>query len=57
MNIRNKRLMVSKILKVGLGRIWFDPSRSNEIKEAITRDDLRKLIAQGVILLKQKKGI
>ncbi len=57
MNIRNKRVMVSKLLKVGLDRIWFDPDKSNEIKEAITRDDLRKLITQGVILVKQKKGI
>lgn len=57
MNLRNKKVIVSKILKVGLGRVWFDQNRIKDIKEAITRDDLRKLIVEGVILVKQKKGI
>jgi len=57
MNLRNKRLIVSRILKVGLDRVWFDPNKGNEIKEAITRDDLRKLVTSGVILVKQKKGV
>ncbi len=57
MNLRNKRLIASRILKVGLDRVWFDPGRGSEIKEAITRDDLRKLIVNGAILVKQKKGV
>lgn len=57
MNLRNKRSIASRILKVGLGRVWFDPNRATEIKDAITKDDLRKLIASGTILVKQKKGV
>ena len=57
MNIRNKKLIASKILKVGLGRVWFDPAKNTEIKEAITREDIKKLVATGVILVKQKKGV
>src|SRR3989338_6604095 len=57
MNLRSKKLMASKVLKVGLGRVWFDPSKFTEIKEAITREDIRKLISHGIILVKQKEGI
>ncbi len=57
MNLKNKKLMASKILKVGLTRVWFDPNKMNEIKESITIDEYRKLIRTGVILVKQKKGV
>ena len=56
MNLRSKRLIAAKLLKVGLDRVWFDPSKNPEIKEAITRADIRKLVATGVILVKQKVG-
>ncbi len=57
MNLRSKRLIASRLLKVGLDRVWLDPNRANDIKEAITRDDIRKLVAEGAILVKQKKGV
>ncbi|MBI2148093.1 50S ribosomal protein L19e [Candidatus Woesearchaeota archaeon] len=57
MNLKNKRLIASRLLKVGFDRVWFDPAKVTEIKEAITRDDIRKLIATGVVLVKQKKGV
>lgn len=57
MNLRNKKEVAAKILNVGLSRVWFDPAKGGEIKEAITRDDIRKLIRSGVILVKQKKGV
>ena len=57
MNLKNKRLIAARILKVGLDRVWFDPTKGAEIKEAITRDDIRKLISNGTILVKQKQGI
>ncbi|MBS3152331.1 50S ribosomal protein L19e [Candidatus Woesearchaeota archaeon] len=57
MNLRNKRLIASRVLKVGFDRVWFDPNKTAEIKEAITRDDIRKLIVDGSILVKQKVGI
>ena len=45
------------MLKVGFDRVWFDPRLGKEIKEAITKEDLRKLVSQGVILIKQKQGV
>lgn len=57
MNLASKRRIVSSILNVGLDRVWFDPSKMKAIKEAITRDDLRKLVSDGTILVKQKEGV
>ena len=57
MNLRSKRRMAANILKVGSDRVWLDPNRLVDIKEAITNDDLRKLMNEGTILVKQKKGI
>lgn len=57
MNLRNKKLIASKILKVGVSRVWFDPARNQDIKEAITRDDIKKLVRDGAVLVKQKRGV
>jgi len=57
MNLKNKRKLSSRIVGVGFDRVWFDPNRTTEIKEAITREDLKKLMATGAILIKQKKGV
>jgi large subunit ribosomal protein L19e len=51
-----KRLAAS-ILKVGQSRVWFDPSASKRISEALTRDDVRKLIEEGLIKKLPKKGV
>lgn len=57
MNLRNKRKIVARILKVGIDRVWFDPGRASDIQQAITKDDFRKLISEGAVLVKQKKGV
>ncbi len=57
MNLKNKRRMAARLLNVGVGRVWFDSTKLNEIKAAITNDDLRRLVGQGVILVRQKKGV
>ncbi|MEM4152940.1 MAG: 50S ribosomal protein L19e [Candidatus Pacearchaeota archaeon] len=51
-----KRLAAS-VLKVGMNKVWFDPTRINEIKEAITRADIETLIRDGAIKKKPKIGI
>jgi len=48
-----KRLAAS-ILKVGLSKVWLDPEHSEDIKNAITRKDIKKLIEKGYI--KKKNG-
>ena len=56
MNLRNKKILASKVLNVGRNRISFVSSRSKEIKEAITRQDIKDLFADGAIKIKEVKG-
>ena len=44
-----QRRLASQILKCGEHRIRFDPERLDDIKEAITKTDVRSLINQGAI--------
>jgi large subunit ribosomal protein L19e len=56
MNLKNKKDIASKTLGVGKGRIVFVEERLSEIKEALTKEDIRGLHAEGAILLKDIKG-
>ena len=44
-----QRRLASEILGVGKDRVWFDPEKLDEIKNAITRADIRRLINRGLI--------
>ena len=57
MKLNVQKRIAADILKAGQNRVWFDNARLNEIKEAITKADIRKLINDGAIKAKQKKGI
>lgn len=48
MNLRNVRRMAADLLGCGLNRVWItnDPAFDEELLEAITRDDVRRLIAK-----------
>lgn len=50
MNTSIQRRMASKILKCGVNRVWVDPQKVKDISEAITREDVRKLIKSGMIM-------
>lgn len=45
--------MAAQLLKVGAGKIWFDPEKLSEIKEAITKSDIRSLIRTKIIKAKK----
>jgi len=53
-----QRRLAAEILGVGESRIWIspDPKHEDEISQAVTRDDVRRLIAKGLIRVKPKKG-
>ena len=48
-NLKFQRRIAAKILKVGENRIWFDPSKREEIEKAVTRADIKKLIEKKII--------
>ncbi len=52
-----QRRLASSLFGSGEARVWFDAEHLAEIKEAITREDIKRLIGQGLIRLKQEQGI
>ncbi len=56
MNLTKKKELAKKTLKVGKDRIMFVNARLDEIKEAITRQDIIDLKNQGAIIVKPIKG-
>lgn len=54
--IIKKKELVAKTLGVGKGRIKFVKIRLDEIKDAITKQDIRDLILSGAIIVKPIKG-
>ncbi|MFX1364402.1 MAG: 50S ribosomal protein L19e [Promethearchaeota archaeon] len=57
MNLKPQKRMAAEILKCGENRVYFDPYLIEDISLAITRDDIRSLIKQGIIQKKYKTGI
>ncbi|MCK4553112.1 hypothetical protein KAT80_02825 [Candidatus Pacearchaeota archaeon] len=56
MNLKNKKSLAVKVLKLGRERIVFLQSRLEEIKDAITKQDIRDLKKEGAIVVKEIKG-
>lgn len=56
MNLAKKKMLATKVLGVGKERIAFLNSGLNEIKEAITKQDIRDLKNHGLIIVKEKRG-
>ena len=56
MNLSRKKELTKRALKVGKNRIVFLEPRLNEIKEAITKQDIRDLKREGAIIIKDVKG-
>ncbi len=56
MKLDKKKELAAKTLKIGKGRIIFDETRLAEIKEAITKQDIKDLQKSGVIKIKPEKG-
>ena len=56
MNLSKKKELAAKTLKVGKNRICFNENNLSEIKEAITKQDMRELHSEGIITIKPVKG-
>ena len=55
-NLKTKKRLVSRVTGVGQSRIKFDPERSDDIADAITRQNIRSLITSGAITIKAAGG-
>jgi len=56
MNLRKKKSLAAKVLNVGEGRIRFNKERLSDIKEALTKQDIRDLFSDKAITIKEIKG-
>ena len=56
MNLRSKKNLIARTVKVGKDRIKFTKARMDEIKEAITKQDFKELIESGAVVIKPIQG-
>jgi|SRR3989338_2250166 len=56
MNLERKKSLAVRTLDVGRARIFFVPERIEEIKQAITKQDIRDLVKDGAIIIRPISG-
>ena len=56
MKLNVHRRLAADILGVGVNRIWIDPTKLADVSTAITREDIKRLIGQGVIRAREETG-
>ncbi|NQU79823.1 50S ribosomal protein L19e [Candidatus Woesearchaeota archaeon] len=57
MKLSVQKRLAASIFKSSQKRVWFDQDRLPDIKESITKQDLKGLISEGVIRLKPETSI
>jgi len=56
-NLSGQRRLAAEILKVGQNRIWINPERIEDVEGAITREEIRKLVHEKIIVPLPEKGV
>lgn len=57
MELSTQRRLAAELLSVGVNRVWIDPARVVDVSAAISREDVKRLIRQGVIGTKPERAI
>ena len=57
MKLNHQKKIAGRVLGISPKRVKVDPSRAEDLKEAITKTDIRGLIGDGAITKQQKKGV
>lgn len=55
--LRTQVRVAASLLKVGKSRVKIKPDKVKEVSEAITREDVKRLIVKGVIYKGEEKGV
>ena len=55
-DLKAQKRLASDVLDVGKNKLWFDPDRQGDIAEAITREDIRELVDEGVVRAEEPQG-
>lgn len=56
MDLKTKKQLAARVLGIGIDRVLFDDARLEEIKEALTRQDIKDLIKSKAIMKKEIGG-
>ena len=56
MDVKYQKRLAAEIMKCGKDRVWIDDTMLDEVVEAITREEVRKLINRDVIKKKPDKS-
>lgn len=56
MQITNQKKMAAQILKCGVNRVWIDSRYVDQVSSAVQKEDIRELIAEGLIKAKPVQG-
>ena len=57
MNLKTQKRLAAAVFKCSVKKVWFDSSRLEDNKGAITKVDIRSLINQDVIMQKPDRGV
>ncbi len=56
MQLNKKKELAARTLNIGINKIIFNKERLNEIKEAITKQDIRDLVEEKAITIREVRG-
>jgi large subunit ribosomal protein L19e len=56
-NLSSQRRLAAQILKVGQNRVWINPEQIDDVEGAITRDEIKRLIHEKIIVSLPEKGV
>lgn len=56
-DLKLQKRISADVLKASPNKVRFDPSRLNDIKAAITKEDIRGLVEEGIITAQPIKGV
>ncbi len=57
MDLKTQRRLAAKILKIGQNRVWIDEDRIDDVSEAVTREDIRRLIRDKAVKARPEAGV
>lgn len=56
-NLSSQRRLAAQILKVGQNRVWINPERIDDVEGAITREEVKRLIHEKIIVSLPEQGV
>lgn len=57
MSMKTVKRLASRILNIGINKIWISPMDTEKVENALTTDDVRALTEEGIVTKKLKKGV